>query len=246
MRVSKPVRISLIALAVTPLAFGLGLLLASVHPVMLPLLPTLALYPAYIVLVLKNRLRLTVVTVLAWALILTVLMVLATLTYGERVGAIVIKGPEYKEEMFHWMRTGKGPEGDPKLFLAPKVRELLVFSLASFATAGFAGLLMGAILLNYMNYYVGMLLLHAVPGAELLVALLSWPIYAILRVPGYVCLGVALSRLCVNLARERKLKIGEVKSLLKVAVILIALDFILKGTVANAFYRPLLRELTSV
>ncbi len=236
----------LASLAATPPAFALGLFLAKVHTILLPLLPTLAVYPSFLLMVVKNRLREAVALVLAWALILTVLMAYATTAYGEGLGGLVIRGEAYRDEMFEWIRTGLGPEGDPRLFLVPKIKEIVIFSAAALATAGFAALLMGAVLLNYMNYYVGCLLLHAVPGAEIAVALLSWPIYAIIRVPGYVCLGTALSRLTVNLVRERRLKASEVKKLLYIAAVLIALDFLLKGTMANAFYQPMLKQLTRV
>ena len=245
-KLSKPARWILITLAATVPAFLVGFYAAYIHPILLPLIPTIALYPAYYLLVSKNRLKEAVVLVVAWALLLTFLMAGFTVMYGEGIAPLVIKGESYKEEMFHWIKTGEGPEGDPRLFIVPKIREIIVFSVAAFVTAGFVALLMGAILLNYMNYYVGSLILHALPGAELQVALLSWPIYAILRVPGYVCLGVALSRLAINLIREWRLKFGEVRKLLYVALVLIVLDFILKGTVANTFYQPILNKIVQV
>lgn len=246
MRVPRPVKWSVAVLVLTPPAFFAGLALSGLSRLALPLLPTIVLYPAYFLLVLKNRLKEAVMLVLGWALVLTLLMIWATISFGEELGHVVIRGPEYRDEMFHWILTGEGPEGDPRLFIAPKIREIAVFSLASFATLGFAGLLMGAILLNYMNYYVGALILHAAPGSEVIVAILAWPIYAIIRVPGYVCLGVALSRLSLNLVRERRLKFGEVRRLIHIAALLIAMDFLLKGTIANALYQPLLKAHTRI
>jgi hypothetical protein len=131
--------------------------------------------------------------------------------------------------------------------VVPKLREIAVFSAATFASAGFLGLLMGAILLNYMNYYVGNLLLAAKPGALLQVALLSWQVYAVVRVVGYTLLGVALTRVALQLFRQRRLVVeGEVRRLLAWALALIALDFVLKATLANSAYQPLLKELTRV
>lgn len=233
--------------AVTPVVFIISLYLSKIHPIFLALIPTIVVYPPYLDFVRKKRLLEASILVLEWALFLTISMIYATIIYGEDIGSLVIKGQSYKEEMFLWIRTGYGPEGDPSLFMIPKIREIIIFSLAGLLTVGFLGLLMGAMLLNYMNYYVGALLLHAKPGAFFTVALLSWPIYAILRVPGYVFLGTVLTRISYVFLKERKLVLEpESKKLLLYAAILITLDFILKAIVANAFYQPMLKQLTNV
>jgi hypothetical protein len=234
-------------LAVSAVAFFIGLFAASAHPLLLPLLQVLPLYPVYLSLVSRGQLKRAAALVLLWALLMTLLMAWAAYTSGESLGGRVLMGESYRQEMFEWIRTGKGPEGDPSLFVIPKLREIAIFSAATFASAGFLGLLMGAILLNYMNYYVGSLLLAAKPGALLQVALLSWQVYAVVRVVGYTLLGVALTRVALQLLRQRRLVVeGEVRKLLLWALVLIALDFALKAAVANSVYQPLLKELTRV
>jgi len=234
-------------LSASAVAFFLGFQLAKIHPILLPLLPTLAAYPAYIWLVKENRLLEASALILEWALAVTLAMIGATLLYDGALGPLVLKGEPYRAEMFRWVATGKGPEGDISLFLAPKIRELVVFSAAAAATLGFAALLMGAILLDYMNYYVGSLILAAKPGAALQVALLAWPIYAILRVPGYVFLATALTRIVYVAVKEKKVVVEpQSRKLLLYAAVLIALDFVLKSTIANAFYQPLLKSLTQI
>ena len=235
------------ALSASAVAFFIGLFAASANPLLLPLLQVLPLYPAYLSLVSRGQLRRAAALVLLWALLMTLLMAWAAYTSGESLGGRVLMGESYKQEMFDWIRTGKGPEGDPSLFVVPKLREIAIFSAATFASAGFLGLLMGAILLNYMNYYVGNLLLAARPGALLQVALLSWQVYAIARVVGYTLLGVALTRVVLQLLRRRRPVLeGEVKKLLAWALALIALDFLLKAALANSLYQPLLKELTEL
>lgn len=231
----------------TPIVFFISIYLARIHPIFLALIPTILVYPPYLDLVREKRLLEASTLILEWALLMTVSMVYITTVSGEDIGSLVINGLSYKREMFLWVKTGYGPEGDPSLFMIPKIREIIIFSLAALATIGFLGLLMGAILLNYMNYYVGALLLHANPGALLTVALLSWPVYAILRVPGYVFLGTALTRISYAFIKERKLVLEpEAKRLLIYASVLIALDFVLKATVANTFYQPMLKQLTNI
>uniref|UniRef100_A0A7C1CGJ9 Uncharacterized protein n=1 Tax=Thermofilum adornatum TaxID=1365176 RepID=A0A7C1CGJ9_9CREN len=141
----------------------------------------------------------------------------------------------------------EGPEGDPSLFMIPKIREIAVFTALSLASVGLLGLFLGAVLLNYMNYYAGVLILHAKPEHLLSVVLLSWQIYALLRVVSYVFLGVALSRLSYIVIFQHRFTVEkDVKRLLFWSLIFIALDFLLKSTVANTFYQPLLRIFTNI
>ena len=256
------------------LAFSLiltlaGIALAHVHPIFLPLLSTIAVYPQYLFFVITKRFKKAVALILAWALLLTFVIIIFSYHMPETASKIILNGEKYREEMFKWIETGQGPEGDPSLFMVPKIIEILVFSLLGILTLGFAALLLGAYLLNYMNYYVGVLLLHAKPGLTsfLTVALFSWPIYAIIRVIGYVCLGVSLTWFAYNLLfnyimkKTMKTKLGplyslteifvkkkktidveSVKNLLLIAFVMIVLDFILKATVANMVYQPILNS----
>ncbi|QOJ79154.1 hypothetical protein IG193_01445 [Infirmifilum lucidum] len=233
-------------LAVTVVAFYVGVLLARVNQLLLPLLLTLSVYPGFLRMVSSNRLSAALVLVYSWVLVSSLLMINSAFT-GLVHGGLVAKGEEYVREMFEWIKTSRGAEGNPSLFFVPKVVEVVVFSLATLLTVGFAGLLMGAYLLDYMNFYVGVLLTYAKPGHFLEVALLSWQVYAILRVLGYVMLGTALTRVSWLLVKERRVVVEEgVKRLLVYALALIALDFILKGTVANALYQPLLKACTAL
>gem|GEM_PF-670037 len=245
-----------------------GLALAHVHPILLPLLSTIAVYPQYLFYITTKRFKKAVTLILAWALLLTFIIILFSFYMPKTASKIILNGENYKKEMFEWIKTGQGPEGDPKLFIAPKIKEIVLFSLLAFITVGFAALLLGAYLLNYMNYYVGILLLHAKPGVASFatVAIFSWPIYAIIRVVGYVCLGVALTWFSYTFLsdtllrkfmkaklgplysitekffrRRRKLiNVASVKNILLIAAVAIALDFLLKATVANLVYQPIL------
>ena len=226
----------------TIVLFIVGFLGAQrIHPILLPVFLTIAVYPFYFSFVSLGKLKEAVAIVLLWALITSILVVLTVFWVGEDAGKYIIRGLEYRKEMFEWIMTGKGAEGDINLFLVPKIIELTIFSLASFLTIGFGGLLLGSILLNYMNYYVGCLLLYAREEYFLHALILSWPIYAILRVVGYVFLGTALSRLFYTLIVDKKLRFKEVRSLVLWAIVFIVLDFILKATIANAYYQPLLK-----
>jgi len=234
-------------LAATVVAFYVGLLLAKANPLLLPLCLTLAVYPGFLKMVSANRLWAAQALVYGWALLSTMLVAYFSYTQGMQAGGMIARGESYVREMFEWIRTGRGAEGDPSLFVLPKIVEVTAFSVATLLTAGFAGLFMGAYLLDYMNFYVGVLLTFAKPEHVLEVALLSWPVYAVLRVVGYVMLGTALSRVSWLLLRERRLRLeGGARRLLVYSLVFIALDFLLKATVANAVYQPLLKAYTTI
>ncbi len=102
---------------------------------------------------------------------------------------------------------------------------------------------MDAILLNYMITYYGVLVYLAQGRFE--VILLGWPIYAIIRVIGYILLGTYLSRLTMSIM-EKKLREtlakNTMKKIIDIAITLIILDFILKATIANTVYQPILNK----
>ncbi|MEZ0346310.1 MAG: hypothetical protein ABWK01_07155 [Infirmifilum sp.] len=234
-------------LAATLVLFYVALPLTRVNQMILPLLLTLAVYPGFIWQVSQGKFRSAYLLVFSWAITLSLLTIHYAYTQGMQGAAAIAKGKEYTEEMFSWILTGRGAEGDPSLFIVPKLLEITVFALSSLATAGFAGLFLGAYLLDYMNFYVGVLLLHASASHFFEVALLSWQVYAILRVVGYVLLGTALSRISWLIFTKRKLIVEEeVKRLLVYALIFIFFDFILKATLANTLYQPLLRQFTEL
>lgn len=225
----------------------LGLVLAGINPFLLPLVQLLAVYPFYFKAIRRGELRYAALLVFLWAIAVSLAIIFATISQGSLVSDRIINGEAYVSEMFEWIRTGRGPEGDPSLFMIPKIREIAVFTALSVASVGLLGLFLGAVLLNYMNYYVGVLILHAKPVHLLSVVLLSWQIYALLRVVGYVLLGVALSRLSYIIIFHGRYTVEkDVKRLLLWSLIFIALDFLLKSTVANAFYQPLLQMFTNI
>lgn len=227
------------------LASILGLITGGL---VLPILQLLAIAYVFLVEVYKGRLWRASGLVLLWSTVLTVAVAGYTCYHGciDDIGYKIIRGREYLDEMITWLTKGEGPEGDPRLFLVPKIIELALFTAVSFATVGVGGLLMGAILLNYMNYYYGTLVWMS--GGNLIAIVMGWPIYAIIRVVGYVFLGTVLTKLAMSIIQEKTVKIKidpMIKKMITIAVVLIVADFVLKGTVANTIYYPLLSSTLS-
>jgi hypothetical protein len=85
-----------------------------------------------------------------------------------------------------------GKENEPARFVPEHLLHLGAFALLSVASGGYLGLVLGAGLLAYMNYFVGAFALSA--GQPVVGALVAWVPWAVLRVVSFVALGSILAR----------------------------------------------------
>jgi len=130
---------------------------------------------------------------LVWSVAISVVVIGITRLDPPAAAAGILRGAEYRDEMFAWIRTGQGAESDPSLFVPQHLRHYGLTMAASFATCGLAGLGFGAVLLNYMNFYVGALVAQA--GDPLTASLIGWPVWSMLRVAGFVIGAIAAAHL---------------------------------------------------
>jgi hypothetical protein len=175
--------------ACTAVSYPVGLALGQ--PWLLPALNTL---PAYVAMVARLRaadLRGAIVTVLVWAAGLAVFGTLSFALWPSRVDAVVLNGPAYRDEIFAWICTGFGREGDVRQFLPQHALHLAGFALLSLATASALSILMGAVLMNYMAFYVASLARGGAPLPSVL--LLGWQPWAIARIAAFCVLGAVLA-----------------------------------------------------
>jgi hypothetical protein len=164
---------------------------ASGQPLLFPLLCMAPAWPLMAARLLAGERRKAVTGMLAWAGTLAVTSVVLCLAAPDQARAVVWHGPEYAGEMFRWLATGEGAESRPSLFLPEHARHLLLFAALSLATASLASIFFGTLLLNYMAYYVARVI-AAAGGAPLAVAM-AWHPWSILRVAGFVVIGVVLA-----------------------------------------------------
>jgi|GEM_PF-546133 len=107
--------------------------------------------------------------------------------------APVFRGQAYVEEMFVWLRTGQGPEGDPAQFIPIHLRHLGILSVVSLGSAGVIGFLFGAVQMAYMNAYVYTLAAYTTAApTTLLVMLIAWHVWSVLRVISFITIATAL------------------------------------------------------
>lgn len=130
-----------------------------------------------------------VAAVAGWALGTTAASVPVFRRDAARTDELVLRSAPYRAEMTRWLVTERGPESTPVATTARHALELAAYLAAAVATANFAALVMGAILLNYMNAWVASLLRAAVRPWT--VRLLAWNVWSVVRVAAYVVLGAA-------------------------------------------------------
>lgn len=220
--------------AATLASYPLGL--ASGQAWLLPLLNTVPAYATMVWLLRAGRRRDAVVAMLVWAAALAVFGTAVFALWPAPPDALVLNGPAYRDEMFHWIRTGEGREGDLRLFLPQHLGHLAAFVATSLVTASALSIAMGAVLMNFMSFYVASLAREGVPAAA--VALLGWQPWALCRVAAFCTLGVVLSEPLLSRVRPYGYEgLRASVPYLAGAALGIFADWVLKATLAPAWGR---------
>ena len=213
----------------TAASYPLGLALG--HRLLLPLLNTAPAYATLVLLVRRGRRGEAVAAMLLWAAVLAVAGTWAFAAWPADPGPLVLNGPQYRDEMLHWIRTGEGAEGSPRLFLPQHLLHLAAFVAVCLVSASAAGITLGAVLMNYMSFYVASLLRAGVPAWA--VALLGWQPWALCRVAAFCVLGVVLAEpLLAALRPYRYEGLGAARPYLIAASAGILADWALKAVLA--------------
>lgn len=212
-------------------AAGLGLAAAGAPGAML-LLPLLLAGPA--VWLLWTRLAAgdrpgAVSWMLAWAAALAVIGPVAMGLAPEAAAEAVFRGVEYRDEMLHWVATGEGAEGDLRRFLPVHLTRVALFVPLSLLSGGALGLVMGAAMMNFMDFFVASFAAASsgVPAA------LAWFPWALLRVAAFAVLGVVTAEPLVRrLTRAKGPPAPGRRRLVGIALALLVADVALKAALA--------------
>jgi hypothetical protein len=195
----------------------------------LPILNAAAAYPVFLGGVASGRRARTAGQMLVWAGAMSLAFAWLTANFPARVEAATLHGAAYRDEMLEWIRTGAGKESTPRLFLPEHALHFGIFCAAAFLSVGFAAMVFGAALLNYMNFYVGSLIART--DQDALAALVGWPPYAEIRVVGYIVTAIAITELSRRVLARRPLAPGWERTL-GAGLWLVVLDVILKALLA--------------
>ena len=126
-----------------------------------------------------------------WALLLSTGVILLVFLMPEAARGI-LRGETYREEMFGWIATGEGKENEWRQFLPEHLLHLTVFLLLTWASGGYLGLVLGAILTAYMSYFVGSY--AAASGHPVLGSFAAWVPWSVIRVCAFVLFGALFAR----------------------------------------------------
>ena len=140
---------------------------------------------------------------LLWAALLSAGVVLFTETAPHAAGRAIVHAEPYRIEMFSWVSTGDAPENDPRLFVPQHLLHTGAFLVLTLASGGYLGLALGALLVDYMSYFVGSF--AASSGRAVAGAFLAWVPWSVVRVASFVALGAVLSRPLLS----RRWRFGE-------------------------------------
>ncbi len=169
-----------------------------------------------------------------WALALAALGPLAMALAPEAAATAILRGEAYRDEMFAWLATGEGAEGDWRRFLPVHLQRLLVFLPLSLLSGGALGLLMGAVMMNFMDFFVA----SYAAASSGVPAVLAWFPWSLCRVAAFVILGVVTAEPLVRrLARTKVPLPPGRRRLLGIAAVLLLADVALKVTLAPVWGR---------
>lgn len=141
-------------------------------------------------LVVQSRRRVAALLVAGWFLALAMALAFLESRFPGTCGRLFPGAQAYAEGMLEWVRTGSGCEGTPSCFLPQHLMHLALFLGLTWATGGFGGMAMATVLFGWMGAYTGKL---AVLAESPWAFVAGWHPWAVLRVVGFVLLGVAFS-----------------------------------------------------
>jgi len=179
------------------LAVILGLLLPWVliplkSRVLFAILPVLPLALVYAKLIASRRTGPAIAAAVLWSLAISVSTIGATAAFTEGAMKTIWHAAGFRDEMVRWIATGQGPEGNLAQFLPRVLLEFALVLSLSAVSVGAAALLLGGLLLGYMNGYVGWVVVHSDPTVHpWLVALTAWPPWSMCRVMSFIFAGTA-------------------------------------------------------
>jgi hypothetical protein len=227
-----------VLVSATCLSYALAWLIGI--PAIVPALNTLPAFPFLYLALRAGRTPRAIGEMLAWAATLAVCATLVSYLDPIRSGRLFINAEAYRREMFFWVLTGVGAESNPAQFVPTHALHASVFCLLSFVSASVLSMPLGAVLMNYMGHYVGVL--AAVSRHPLLTALLAWVPWSLIRIGSYVTLGVVLAGPVASRLLGFRFRLREHAPALVLACLGLTADIALKAALAPHWHR-LLRTL---
>lgn len=220
----------LITIAATSASYLVGWLVGV--PVMVPVVNAAVPWWLMARALRVGQTRRAVAVMLVWALTMGVVATsMAALGWSRtRQGGDLFLQASYRDQMLEWVRTGTGPESVPATFVPRHLGYAAGFSVASAATGGALSMPLGAVLMNQMGEYVGAMAARS--AHPLTSAVLGWHPWAVVRITGFVMIGVVLSGVVLSRVMRFPFSLRAERRWLQVGAALLVLDIALKWTLA--------------
>jgi hypothetical protein len=207
-------------------------------PLLVPFLNVAPAFPFMVASLKRGRVAEAICRMLVWAAALGVCATLISYFSTADAGRLFLRGESYRREMFEFVRTGTGAEGDVRAFLPQHLGHAAAFCVLALASGATLAMPLGAMLMNYMAYYVGAL--GAASAHPLRAMLLAWVPWAIIRVASFVVLGVVLAGPVLGRLVGFEYRLGQRRGWLALAASGLLADILLKWALAPA-WREMIR-----
>ena len=220
----------------TALSYVLGAIVGV--PALVPVFNTLPAFPFMIGALRRGRVDDAVVRMVIWAAALAVSATIALYVAPPAMARLFLHGEAYRKEMFVFVMTGQGTEGDIRAFLPQHLLHAAAFCALALASGSLLAMPLGAALMNYMAFYVGAL--GAASLRPLTAMALAWVPWALIRIISFVTLGVVLGGPVLGRLFHFEYRLSDQRRWLAWAFAGLAADVLLKWALAP-WWRGLIR-----
>ena len=220
----------------TALSYIVGILIGV--PALIPVLNALPALPFMIAALRRGNVPDAIGRMLIWAASMAVYATTASYLAPAEMANLFAHGDAYRREMFLFIVTGRGAEGDITVFLPQHVAHAAIFCGLAMATGSILAMPLGAMLMNYMSYYVGSL--GAASLQPLKAMALAWVPWALIRIASFVVLGVVLGGPVLGRLFGFEYHLRDQRRWIALAVVGLAVDAMLKWALAP-WWRGLIR-----
>jgi len=220
----------------TALSYGVAILIGI--PLLAPFLNVVPAFPFMVASLRRGRVGQAIWRMLVWAAALGVCSTVFSYFWTADAGRLFLHGEVYRREMFEFVRTGSGAEGDIRLFLPLHLRDAAAFSILAILSGSALAMPLGSALMNYMGYYVGAL--GAASAHPLKAMLLAWVPWAVFRVASFVTLGVVLAGPVLGRLLGFEYRLSHQRRWIAISLAGLATDVLLKWALAPS-WREMIR-----
>ncbi len=210
-------------------------------PVLVPFLNVVPAFPFMVASLRRGRVGEAVWRMLIWAVALAVCATILAYLDTAAAGRLFMRGETYRQEMFEYLATGRGAEGDPRMFIPVHLGHAAMFCVLALATGASLAMPLGAALMNYMAYYAGAL--GASSAEPWKAMLLAWVPWALIRIASFVTLGVVLGGPLLARALGFEYRLRANRYWIALAGAGLVVDILMKWALAPA-WREMIRNAT--